>query len=83
MTQNLDEIWSGFIYVEIEYYAFIQGEIINNYEKTVGNFKKSSQKPQGQKKIKLMSEHLKVVLVQVSSTLRNGGATNGDWILKW
>lgn len=28
---------------------------------------KSSQKPQGQKKIKLMSEHLQVVLVQVSS----------------
>lgn len=54
-------------------------------KKIVGNFKKSSQKPQGQKK---NQTYVRASSGSVGSSFKflqtsGGGATNGDWILKW
>lgn len=56
LTQNLDEIRSGFIYVEIESYVFIQGKIINNYEKIVGKiFSKTTRAEKNQTYVRASS----------------------------
>lgn len=81
LTQNLDEIRSGFIYVEIESYVFIQGKIINNYEKIVGKiFSKTTRAEKNQTYVRASSGSVgsSFKFLQTSG----GGATNGDWILK-